>query len=47
MEDDFRGTIETNPDMRKIWMELGTGKKRQLIILTSEERTFEEVPNKS
>ena len=50
MEDDFRGTIETNPEMRKIWMELGTGKKTSIDYLlplsnpdqTSEERTFEE-----
>ena len=41
---------ETNPEMRKIWMELGTGKKTSIPYLlplsnpnqTSEERTFEE-----
>ena len=50
MEDGFRGTIETNPEIRKIWMELGTGKKTSIDYLlplsnpdqTSEERTFEE-----
>ena len=30
MEDGFRGTIETNPEIRKIWMELGTGKKTSI-----------------
>ena len=50
MDDDFRGTTETNPEMRKIWMELGTGKKTTIDYFlpllnpdqTSEERTFEE-----
>ena len=50
MEDDFRGTIETNPEMRKIWIELGTGKTTSIDYFlplsnpdqTSEERTFEE-----
>ena len=39
MEDDFGGTIETNPEMRKIWMELGTLLNPDQ---TSEERTFAE-----
>ena len=33
MEDGFRGTIETNPEIRKIWMELGTGKKTSIDYL--------------
>ena len=43
MEDDFRGTIETNPEMRKIWMELGTGKKRQLIIFFHSQTQTEDI----
>ena len=50
MEEGFWGTIETNPEIRKIWMELGTGKKTSIDYFrplsnpdqTSEERTFEE-----
>ena len=47
MEDDFRGTIETNPEMHKIWMELKKTSIDYFLPLsnpdqTSEERTFEE-----